>query len=378
MYSRTLLRPILHATPVARPGVRRLFMSRKPPRNEARAPDTLNIERLGQRRDDYLRHKQTFLLAGVMAGVVGIVYTSYKIVLTMRNGGQAKLDSNVPNEMFTLEAGTKRKVVVHDSEGHEIVPTGNTTVPHFPRTIDLNVGSSDSTASRPIAAMIQDKAGTEYTLVGLGLRTVSFLSIQVYVVGFYVATSDIATLQNYLVKKINRLATTLVPSEKEELRKALMDPQEGEQTWDAILKESGCRTAFRIVPVRDTDFHHLRDGFMRAISHRSQGNPTFNDEGFGQAMREFKQIFNRGKAPKKKELLLCRDATGKLTSLYDDGQSQGRTEMGSVGDERVSRLLWLNYLAGSKVASESARQNIISGVMEFVERPIGTVASQVV
>jgi hypothetical protein len=157
-----------------------------------------------------------------------------------------------------------------------------------------------------------------------------------------------------------------------------LDPQEGEQTWDAILKKCGCRTAFRIVPVRDTDFHHLRDGFMRAIAHRSRGNPNFNDEGFGQAMRDFKHIFNRGKAPKNQELILCRDPSGRLTAIYDDGKSKGRAEIGSVADERVSRLLWLNYLAGAKVASEPARQNIISGVMEFVERPIGTVATQVV
>jgi hypothetical protein len=52
--------------------------------------------------------------------------------------------------------------------------------------------------------------------------------------------------------------------------------------------------------------------------------------------------------------------------------------VGVVPDERISRLIWLNYLAGSKVASEAARQNIITGVMEFVERPVGTVATQVV
>jgi hypothetical protein len=49
-----------------------------------------------------------------------------------------------------------------------------------------------------------------------------------------------------------------------------------------------------------------------------------------------------------------------------------------VEDERVSRALWLNYLAGKKVASEPARKNIVEGIMEFVERPIGTVAAQVV
>ncbi|OZA78572.1 MAG: hypothetical protein B7X77_03805, partial [Caulobacter sp. 39-67-4] len=75
-------------------------------------------------------------------------------------------------------------------------------------------------------------------------------------------------------------------------------------------------------------------------------------------------------------------ADGALSILYGDGTTKNkdgkRDRMGSVADERLSRLLWLNYLAGNKVASEGARQNIIDGVMEFVERPVGTVATQVV
>jgi hypothetical protein len=38
----------------------------------------------------------------------------------------------------------------------------------------------------------------------------------------------------------------------------------------------------------------------------------------------------------------------------------------------------LNYLAGKTVASEGARKSIVEGIMEFVERPVGTVATQVV
>jgi Chalcone isomerase like len=208
---------------------------------------------------------------------------------------------------------------------------------------------------------------------------VSFVGLQVYVVGFYVATSDIASFQSYLVKTINPIATTLVPTERDLLRKSLLDPTEGEETWTTILRESGCRTAFRIVPVRDTDFHHLRDGFIRAVGARSQRDAaSYQDDDFAAAVKDFKGLFNRGSAPKRKELLLCRDGRGELAVLYSDGKGKGRQLLGNIKDERISRLLWLNYLAGKKVASEPARQSVIDGVMEFVERPIGTVATQVV
>jgi len=123
----------------------------------------------------------------------------------------------------------------------------------------------------------------------------------------------------------------------------------------------------------------MRDGLVRAVQARSARNPDYNDETFGEAMKHFKVLFQRGQVAKKNELLLVRDAAGKLTITYNDATRKEpvKTVLGTVEDERLSRLLWLNYLAGSKVASEEARKNIINGVMEFVERPVGTVATQV-
>jgi len=189
------------------------------------------------------------------------------------------------------------------------------------------------------------------------------------------------------VKKINPIATTLVSGEKDELRAKLLDAAEGEEIWNQLLSEAvPARSAFRVIPVRDTDFHHLRDGFVRAIQAR-QGKlagkghddaAAAAGRDFGESMREFRQLFNRGKVPKKQELLLLRGVQGELTALYSDGIAHDPQLLGTVDDERISRALWLNYLAGKKVASEPARKSIVEGVMEFVERPVGTVATQVI
>ncbi|KAI0517474.1 chalcone-flavanone isomerase [Xylaria bambusicola] len=350
------------------PVQRRTFL-RGRQQSSGRVVENLNLNRLRDKAYNYHVRRRNFLLCGVIAGVFASCYTAYLLSVELRK--PKKLDSGLPDKAdpFTTEAGVKRKTVLHDAEGREIVPTGNSTVPTFPRLIDLAVGAEEG----------QEKLnGVEYTLVGLGVRTVTFLGFEVYMVGYYMATQDIAAVQARLVKEINPIATTLVPSEKETLRKALLDPEHGEKLWNSILKDIRPRSLFRIIPVRDTDFHHLRDGFVRAITARTQGNnPEFGDEAFGLAMKDFKSLFNRGKVPKSRELLLCRDAVGRLTVTYDDG----KTGMGSIGrvvDERVSRLLWLNYLAGKAVASEPARKNIVDGIMEFVERPIGTVATRVI
>ncbi|RGP58525.1 hypothetical protein FLONG3_11426 [Fusarium longipes] len=378
------LRPALRASAhakctVARTTRRTLFSQRS-----NRLTDDLDVNQLNSKRRDYEQNRTAFLAAGAIAGIVSFVYTAWKLKKAIEAQGEKekaaiKCDTEVPKEIFKTEAGEKRKVVIHDEDGNEVVPTGNTTVKLFPRTLEVeNVGSAGDAAG-PIAAAVTDKHGTEFTLVGLGTRTVTFLGFEVYVVGFYVATQDVEKLQRYLVKKINPLATTLIPSEKEDLRKALQDATEGEETWNLILKDAGCRSAFRIIPVRDTDFPHMRDGLVRAVQARSARNPDYNDEAFGEAMKQFKVLFQRGTVAKKNELLLVRDAAGKMTITYKDSTRKEpvKTVLGTVDDERLSRLLWLNYLSGKKVASEEARKNIINGVMEFVERPVGTVATQV-
>lgn len=370
----------------ARAATRRTISSR----GSSKLTQEYDLNKLNTKRRDYERNRTAFLTAGAVAGVISFIYTAWKLKQAIaeknaREGksGAVKFDAPaIPTEQFKTEAGEMRKVVIHDEDGNEVVPTGNSTVPLFPRTLDVSL-PLDKKEQSPIAASISDSNGTQYTLVGLGMRSVTFIGINVYLVGLYVATQDIARLQHYLVKSVNSVATTLIPSEKDTLRQRLLDPVQGEELWDAILTDAKLRSVIRIAPVRDTDFHHLRDGFVRAIQARSQlDKAAYSDEAFGTAMKDFKALFNRGQVPKKKEMLLCRNESGALAVTYDDGSSAGKTPkrevLGTIADGRLSHLLWLNYLAGSKVASEPARKNIVEGVMEFVERPVGTVATQVV
>ncbi|KAK5196538.1 Altered inheritance of mitochondria protein 18 mitochondrial [Exophiala xenobiotica] len=313
---------------------------------------------------------------GIAACTIAIIGTIALYPQDEQNKSKTvKLDAP-PSIAGVLDPGSKEADV-------EQVPTGTSTIPTFPRTIHI---SADAPSSTPAAANEGTQSNVEYTLIGLGIRTVSFLSIQVYVVGMYIATSDIAALQSRLVQAVvDLMATTLVPGEKDKLKELLLDPEHGENVWNEIVKDAGIRTAFRIVPTRNTDFMHLRDGFVRGITAKSshfakdKGDPTFQDESFGQALGEFKSAFGGGarrKLAQGEVLLLARDAQGKM-AVWEEDKAGNRVKMGNVLDERVGRLLWLNYLAGKNVSSEPARQNVIDGVMGFVERPVGTVATQV-
>ncbi|KAI9692308.1 MAG: Altered inheritance of mitochondria protein 18 mitochondrial [Bathelium mastoideum] len=273
------------------------------------------------------------------------------------------------------------KVLAEDPDSRtgaevELLETGTSTIPHFPKTIHIPEQNQ--------IAGTTNVTDDEYTLVGLGIRTVSFLSIQVYVLGMYVRTTDIGTLQSAMIRQVDPVATALVPSEKDQLRQKLLDPEGGRVAWEQLLRDNGIRTAFRIVPTRNTDFAHLRDGWVRGVTARTQeatkrGDLSYEDEQFGTSMRDFKTIFGgKGKAPKGSVLLLTRDERGKLGALYQEKEGKGVYQtMGVVNDERIGRLVWMGYLAGKNVSSESARKGIVDGVMEFVERPVGTVETRI-
>jgi len=81
--------------------------------------------------------------------------------------------------------------------------------------------------------------------------------------------------------------------------------------------------------------------------------------------------------PKGETLLMTRDAKGKMVVWIEDKKGTS-VRLGAVDDERLSRLIWLGYLGGKTVSSEGARQSVVDGLMEFMERPVGTVATQVV
>lgn len=307
-------------------------------------------------------------------GMTGIWVTAHQVDLPPK---PAKADSRTNEPLVAI--GKEKKVIVQKlgEEPEEIsdeVATGTSKVPTFPRVIEFD-DEGDSGMVRETAGV--EAAGTEYQLVGLGIRTVSFLGIEVYVVGMYVATEDMDLLEKHMIRRIDNVATTLVPSEREKLRALLLDPEKSEETWSEVLKESKVRSIIRVVPTRDTDFAHMRDAWVRHLGARSKKDPDFADESFGKSVADFKALWRVGKSvPKGKELLLSRDHDGKFVAWYDDGKT-GAIRLGEVKDERVSRGLWLNYLGGKNVASESARKNIVDGVLELVERPVGTIATQV-
>ncbi|KAF2212460.1 hypothetical protein CERZMDRAFT_41299 [Cercospora zeae-maydis SCOH1-5] len=292
-------------------------------------------------------------------------------------------DQTFQGKSVTIIGAGEGKRIVAQGQGEEIelVETGTSSVPHFPRTIYLPTNQESKPNSDPLE---------QYTLVGLGIRTVSFLSIQVYVAGLYIRTQDIATLQQRLIKDVNETASTLIPSEKDQLRQRLQDPNASREIWTDLLQVPGIKSAWRIAPTRNTDFGHLRDGWVTGISNRtreykaiSRGAETeYDHEDFGKAVSDFKDIFSGGKAPKGSVMILSRNRDGVLDVWFQEkpgaqGKEKEVQHLGKVEDERIGKLIWLGYLGGEKVSSEQTRKGVAEGCVAFASRPIGSVEAMV-
>jgi hypothetical protein len=101
-------------------------------------------------------------------------------------------------------------------------------------------------------------------------------------------------------------------------------PQLSGEALISNLLDTGAKCALRIVPVRNTDFSHLRDGFTRAVQARqkiARTSKSLSEEDevrIGESLQKLKALFPAQSVPKGKALVLLRTPTG-LTVEYEVG-----------------------------------------------------------
>ncbi|KDQ54781.1 hypothetical protein JAAARDRAFT_134508 [Jaapia argillacea MUCL 33604] len=176
-----------------------------------------------------------------------------------------------------------------------------------------------------------------FTLVGLGVRTVSFLGIKVYSVGFY---ADLAN-PNLNIPK------SATPDEKIEY----------------IVRNTAC--VLRIMPTRATSYSHLRDGFMRALQARmrlcqQRGALTQEEEAGAQSpLRKFKSLFPNTPLAKHTplDILLTAPEGSQPRSLII-------RDLGSIQNDWVAREFVMAYFEGAGI-SPPLKQSVVDSLEPF-------------
>ena len=207
-------------------------------------------------------------------------------------------------------------------------------------------------------------------LVGLGVRTVSFLKVRVYVAALYVDETAWKSASGVIKSD---------PSWSRFEKGRLLDSKgkgkapgsiEGEGLMRTLM-DAGVPCVIRIVPVRSTDFSHLRDGFTRTVQARlknlRKSSPDVMTEGVEAHMSEsvlhFKSIFPKASLPKGEALDLVfapadpaagkgQGPVGMSLSLEHNGQLLGRVapppshlSAGKPHIYSVASELFLGYFA---------------------------------
>ncbi|TFK76810.1 hypothetical protein BDN72DRAFT_829976 [Pluteus cervinus] len=174
-------------------------------------------------------------------------------------------------------------------------------------------------------------------LVGLGVRTVSFLGIKVYSVALY------ADLSNPNLK----VSLNLAPEEK----------------VSHVVHNTTC--VIRIVPTRSTSYTHLRDAFMRALNARLaqdvQSKTITEDEALTAAspLRKLKTLFPN--TPLKKheplDVLLTAPTPGKPRALIF-------RDLGSVENDWVATEFVLHYFQ-ENAPSPAFKRSVLEKLTPF-------------
>ncbi|KAI0762663.1 chalcone-flavanone isomerase-domain-containing protein [Fomes fomentarius] len=188
----------------------------------------------------------------------------------------------------------------------------------------------------PTTLKIQSKTPLPtFTLMGVGVRTVSFLGIKVYSVGFYADLSN----PNLAIPK------DATPEEKIEY----------------LVKNSAC--VLRMIPTRSTSYSHLRDGYMRAMQARQillkqRGELTPDDElAIQSPLRKLKSMFPNTPLAKHSPLDI-------LATAPSPKQQRNLIvrDLGSVQSDWLAREFVLAYFEGPGISPPLKKS-----VVEYVE-----------
>jgi hypothetical protein len=184
----------------------------------------------------------------------------------------------------------------------------------------------------------------QFRLVAWGVRTVSFLGIKVYNVALYIPESQVPVLPSYAQSNIDG------------------DP------WAPLIRIYECPMLLRIIPVRNTDYAHLRDGFVRSTLSRMkmEGEDEERVKTRDDAVTLFKGLFPRQKMKKGEVLSIIK--LGPELRMYAGGNME--EDLGSVRNDDLARGLLSAYLVGDNVVSPDLKKNLTKRLKEIADAPL--------
>lgn len=184
--------------------------------------------------------------------------------------------------------------------------------------------------------------GQRYRLVAWGVRTVSFLRIQVYNVGLYIPEKEYQVLPTYALSHVD------------------MEP------WSTFIRIFAYPLILRIIPVRNTDYAHLRDGFIKSATSRLKKYPEGDERKdlVETSITKFKALFPKSKLKRGEVLSIMQD--GAELRLFAGENMQ--EDWGAVKNDDLARGLMNAYLTGENVVSPDLQRKLRTKVLQIADQ----------
>ena len=195
--------------------------------------------------------------------------------------------------------------------------------------------------------------GQSQTLIGTGVRAVTFMNFHAYSMGFYLDAST-------------RLKSSRWQSEFAPSKWTSSNPESRNYYMNDLWKNSSGMSLI-ITPVRPTDGVHLRNGFLKLLENRLKKEvaekriSTDQKVEIDKALDRFKQLFPSKAIAKGTRIVFSttRDQGGLLCSIA--GQ-----EMGRIDSEMLAEWFFSGYLLGDEI-SPSFVKSVGHGLYSFIK-----------
>ncbi|TPX43619.1 hypothetical protein SeLEV6574_g04941 [Synchytrium endobioticum] len=208
-------------------------------------------------------------------------------------------------------------------------------------------------ADKPNASK-NDEYCHEFYLIGLGVRTVTFLQIPVYIASFYTNMVAVTSLRSaHKAAKLKSLAAGPDAFLK----------NEGNIVRD-ILSIDGAEYCVRVEPVRNTNGAHLRNGFMKPLNVKYKDQQPSMTEAQAKEVRaaldNFNSEFPSGTVKAGQVFAFTRKVDGSLRMWFDG------KELVTIPNRWLSDRFFEIYLLPEKTPSKSVRKSIAEGFQKVM------------
>ncbi|SSD59938.1 related to Altered inheritance of mitochondria protein 18, mitochondrial [Saccharomycodes ludwigii] len=212
----------------------------------------------------------------------------------------------------------------------------------------------------------------DYTLVGFGTRSVTFISFRVYALGIYIADKDLPLISKVFDSKY--LSTAFIDkdtgainneeSHGENLTRALESPDTSMVLVDNLL-DSEIELVAKVTPIKNTDFNHLRDGLCRSImSHPiAKKNSDIIKNGIEQLRSAF---ILKGSVLKNDDLLIKLESDNSLRLYYKSKKNGEVKKLGKVSEPLIGKCLFSKYLSQPNALSDSTQKSFAENVTKYL------------